>query len=82
MSPPNLQVTAWWPKGSRILFGQRAHLDPEDVSMPSHHPSEDPKPGDGTASSQDEVCAEDTESNLALSAIQIQHGTVVVKRPF
>ena len=29
-----------------------------------------PKPGDGTAKSQDEQCAEDTEKSLALSATE------------
>ena len=34
MSPPNIYVTAWWPRGSSMLLGHIAHpLNPDDVSI-------------------------------------------------
>ena len=34
-SPPCLQVTAWWPRESRVISGQKGHMNSPVISNPS-----------------------------------------------
>ena len=57
-------------KGSRALSGQRAHWDSWDASRCR------PSPCDGRTDSQEDACDAETESNRALSAMEVSNSTL------
>ena len=63
-----------------MLWGHIAHLDSEDVSIPSHHlittwissgSRWSRRPGDEVANNHEDACTEDTDISLALSAAEL-----------